>query len=322
MNVTTVLALCIGAAGPAAEPLPVEFVQRPDEVLVTIGGKPAATYVYADRNILRPYFAEVRTLDGVQVTRNHPPVKGKDPTDHATMHPGVWMAFGDISGFDFWRNKARVVHESFVERPRGGRGEGTFAVANRYVAPGDAPGESKRVVCREVCRYSFHVPVASGYLLIWDSTFSAVDGEFYFGDQEEMGLGVRVASPMAVKAGGTMLDGRGRRNERQIWGHASPWCDYNGTVDGRRVGVTIMCDARPFRPSWFHARDYGALVANPFGRRAFGKGPASRVVVEPGRPLRLRYGLYVHSGPTGDIEGKGLDAAFARFVEHASKPPN
>jgi hypothetical protein len=127
-----------------------------------------------------------------------------------------------------------------------------------------------------------------------------------------MGLGVRVASPITVKAGGTILDSVGRKNEREVWGKTADWCDYGGLIDGRRVGVTLMCHPGNFRPSWFHARDYGLLLANAFGRKAFGKGDASKVIVKPGKPLRLRYGVLVHAGPRDSTPDLG--AAYAEYV--------
>ena len=44
-----------------------------------------------------------------------------------------------------------------------------------------------------------------------------------------------------------------------------------------------------------HARDYGFLALNPFGRQAFTKQEPSRVVVKPGESLKLRYGVLVHA---------------------------
>ena len=58
-----------------------------------------------------------------------------------------------------------------------------------------------------------------------------------------------------------------------------------------------------FRKSWFHARDYGLLVANPFGQKAFVKGAASRVEVKPNEPFRLRFGVLIYGGESG----KALD---------------
>jgi len=161
-------------------------------------------------------------------------------------------------------------------------------VRNRYE---QADG---RRVCHEVCRIAFLVRPGR-YLLLWDSTFRA-DREFYFGDQEEMGLGFRVTTPISASNGGTMLDSQGRKNGNGIWGKTADWCDYSGTVDGRKIGITLMCHPGNFRPCWMHARDYGLIVANPFGRKAFTKEAPSRVAVEPGEELRLRYGIMLHNG--------------------------
>ena len=271
------------------EPAPtVGFRGKPGEAVLTVAGKPVATYRYADKKVLRPYLAHVETTGGIQVTRNLPPVEGVDRTDHATMHPGIWMAFGDLDGEDFWRNKGRVVHEAFVEEPTGSPGKGQFAVRNRYERANGEP------VCHEVCRITFLIR-PRGYLLLWDSTFSA-DREFYFGDQEEMGLGLRVATPINVVNGGTIIDSRGRKNGEGIWGKTADWCDYSGTVDGRKIGMTLMCHPANFRSSWMHARDYGLILANPFGRKAFTKGEPSKVIVAPGEELRLRYGVLLHNG--------------------------
>jgi hypothetical protein len=82
---------------------------------------------------------------------------------------------------------------------------------------------------------------------LWDSAFTA-DEPFYFGDQEEMGLGIRVATPMAVESGGTILDAEGRKDGRAVWGNVSDWCDYRGTIEGRSAGLTIFCHPGNFRP--------------------------------------------------------------------------
>ncbi|HOW71050.1 MAG TPA: PmoA family protein [Phycisphaerae bacterium] len=283
----------------ASSPPVVSFQEQSGRIDILADGKPVATYRYADPQIPRPYFAHVRTIGGIQVTRNHPPVADVDATDHDELHPGIWMAFGDLGGSDFWRNKARVVHDGFEQKPAGGRGRGSFAVRNRYLTAGDNGG----TLCRETVRYGVVVRPC-GYLLLWDSTFTS-DKEFWFGDQEEMGLGLRVATLITVKSGGIMLDAKGRRNEAQIWGQPADWCDYSGVIDGHRVGLTVMCDPANFQPSRYHARDYGFVAANPFGRKCFKAGEESKVVVKPGESLRLRYGVLVHESP----ESNTLDPA-------------
>lgn len=291
----------VDAADPASTP--VAFAQGDGRLTAAIDGLPVAVYFYRDDKITRPYFAHVRASNGVQVTRHHPPIEGQDLVDHGTFHPGIWMSFGDISGSDYWRLAARVRHAEFADAPRGGRGKGSFAVRNQYLDQRDP----SKIVCEEVARFTF-MPRPAGYLLLWDSAFFS-DDEFTFGDQEEMGLGFRVATPLRVETSsdeedlppgnGTILDSAGRRNEESVWGNVADWCDYSGTMAGQRVGMTLLCHPENFRPSWFHARDYGLLEANPFGRQAFGKGEKSSIVVKPGEKLRLRYGVLIHAGPAG-----------------------
>lgn len=267
----------------------VTFNSVPGQVSIRVGSTTVADYVYGDPQIPRPYLTNVRTTDGIQVTRNHPPIEGRDRTDHASMHPGIWMSFGDLGGSDFWRNKARVVQKRFVEEPVGRGDEGSFAVENHYL---DGAG---RFVCKEICRYSFHVR-KNGFAIHWNSTFSS-DREFGFGDQEEMGLGVRVATEIAVasKQGGRILDSQGRRNEKEIWGKAARWCDYGGPIDSRFVGITVVPHPDNFRESRWHVRDYGFLTANPFALKAFQLGPEDRQVIKTGEALQLRFVVFIHS---------------------------
>jgi hypothetical protein len=259
----------------------VTFTRGPGRLEIAVGGAPFAVYVYEDPAIPRPYFAHVRAPGGIQVTRTHPPVEGKDATDHATVHPGIWLAFGDLGGADFWRNKGRVRHEHFVGEPA----EGSFTVVNRYEA-------GERLICRETCRVSVRVR-PGGTLLVIDSAFTAAGEGVAFGDQEEMGLGVRVATPLAVRAGGRITNSEGRQNEKGTWGREADWCDYSG----KEGGLLLMPDPGNFKRCWFHARDYGVLVANPFGRKAFTKGEPSRVPLKPGEPFRLRFGVLAHGMP-------------------------
>jgi methane monooxygenase PmoA-like len=169
-----------------------------------------------------------------------------------------------------------------------------------------------KMICREICRIRFqHRP--GGWRLLWDSTFSSDQGVFSFGDQEEMGLGVRVATPLTVKQGGAILNSSDGKNERGTWGKTADWLDYLGKVEGNVVGIMLMADPANFRPSWFHSRDYGLVVANPFGRNAFTKGEKSLVVVKPDERFRLRYGLLIHESPPGRPLNR--EAAYQAFLD-------
>jgi hypothetical protein len=271
----------------------VTFEQKPGELMISIGGKPFASYVYEDEKISRPYFAHVKSSCGIQVTRNYPPQEG-DPKDHATFHPGIWHSFGDISGNDYWRLKSRVEHEMFVEQPKGGPGAGSFTVRNYYMS-----ADGKDRVLAELVKYTILVRPA-GTLLLTNSTFSSETGDFVFGDQEEMGLGVRVNTKFSVQYGkGHITNAEGLKEGEGTWGKASNWVDYSGLVDDKNVGVTIMPDPANFRQSWFHTRDYGLMAANAFGREAMKQGEKSALTVKKGEQFHLGYGVLIYCKPKG-----------------------
>jgi len=285
------LFVAIGSAAFAEAVFRVE--EQPGFLAVHAADQVVLRYVHQDSEIKRPYFCEVHSPAGVQVTRNHPPKEG-DLQDHATYHPGIWVAFGDLSGADSWRGKAAVEHVEFVEQPSEADGKLTFAVRNRYWNPAhDA------AICDEVCRYELSRR-RDAFLLRIDSRFSS-DKEFAFGDQEEMGLGVRLATPLVEKTGtgACITDSDFRTTATAVWGHTSDWCDYSGVIDQKNAGVTLLSHPGNFRRPWWHARAYGLLVANPFGSKAFTGGEPSRIAVAPGKELRLRYEVVIHDGRPG-----------------------
>src|SRR5687768_11021595 len=91
------LVLSVTAASFADQKQRVSIERNDVSLQIRIDGRPLATYVWNDAVVRRPYFAHLHAPNGKQVSRTHPPVEGRDATDHATMHPGLWLAFGDLS---------------------------------------------------------------------------------------------------------------------------------------------------------------------------------------------------------------------------------
>jgi hypothetical protein len=286
-----VLAAVFGAAGNCQGDEGLAVRKESDQLVVTDRGLPVATYVFRDAQIRRPFFAHVHAPGERQVTRRHPPREGEDATDHAAMHPGVWLAFGDLGGSDFWRNVGTVEFVEFAQPPAGEQGVIQWAARFRYRA-------GEQTLCEELARHTIR-KLDGGYLLTFDCTLRG-ERPFAFGDQEEMGLGVRVATPLTVKAGGEIVDSAGRKNEREVWGKVARWVRYSRSIDEVQTGLVILPHPDNFRPSWLHARDYGVLVANPFGQQAFTRGAKSRVEVKPGESLRLRFGIVTFAIPRGE----------------------
>jgi len=170
---------------PTASPWSIE--PQAGKLILKHRGVALTVFHYQDDQCLRPFFSNVRTLSGTQVTRNHPPIPGVDPDDHANMHCGIWLGFGDIDGHDFWRNKARIRHRRFLSEPTLEADRIGFSSEDELIDPqGKSIGSLEQTY--RLTR------IDSGCLLVWQGVFKAGSEPLVFGDQEEMGLGVRVAT--------------------------------------------------------------------------------------------------------------------------------
>jgi putative heme-binding domain-containing protein len=264
----------------------VRFEASEGQVAILINGQIVGTYVHDDPVTLRPFFKNIRTLSGIQVTRNHPPIESVDAGDHASMHPGIWMAFGDISGSDFWRNRARVVHERFITQPSGGKSSGSFSVSNRFET------NDSKLICRQTVTHTIHF-TKGNWQLTYDCAFTAPH-DFYLGDQEEMGLGVRLATPLIEKNGGQLRNSAQQVGAKATWGQPATWCDYSGEIEGKWAGITIMTNNKTPRVPWWHNRNYGLMLANQFGRDAMHQGEKSKTHVKADSTLQLSFTVIIH----------------------------
>ncbi len=305
MNIHASL-ICLWALASGVSAQGLGFTRDNSTLVITHAGKPLGTFVPGKPETPRPHFANLRAPGGTQVTRNQPPVPGQDKDDHATMHPGLWLAFGDISGVDFWRNKGRIEHVGHTQsRIDPVTGIFTFGTESRLLSPTAIPMGTltNRLSLRTL---------PSGHLLIWDATFRAGEKSLVFGDQEEMGFGARLATPLIENNGGVITSSTGKKTARATWGQPADWIDYSGKPDGTPAGITLLASPGNFRPSWWHNRDYGLMVANPFGREAMRRGAKSAVEVKPGETLRLVFGAMLHDGP--GYEPTQAHAEFLRAV--------
>jgi hypothetical protein len=173
-----------------------------------------------------------------------------------------------------------------------------FTAEERYLATDGAE------VCRGTNEFCFIAgetlqPALPGTLLMWSTTLRHADGPLTFGPQHEMGLGIRIATPLVVKGGtGSIVSSHGGRNEAGNWGRIGTWWNYSGTMNGRHAGVLVVVATDNSRPVWSHARDYGFLAVNPTGPPPGGKDvPSLPFTVATGEPLRLKFGVLLHASP-------------------------
>jgi len=287
----------------------VSFTRQASTIHVSIGGKPFTTY-YFDSKFAKAYLQPLRSARGVIVTRGFPiddtipPGHEHDPSLEPHQRP-MYFAHGDIEGYDFWgeevfakyygpeSSKAKygrmVVRD--VDEMRGGPGSGTMR------ATFDLVGADHKPFAEEIQSYTFR----------GDKDSRVIDCEFVIhanhdlvkiGDSKEGTFAIRVAPELEAPRG-HMVDSEGREGEPQIWGRRANWVNYDGVIDGQRLGIAIFDSPRSFRhPTYWHARGYGLFAANPFGLKEFTRDPTQDgSATIPARQLvAFRYRVLIHEG--------------------------
>ena len=288
------------------------FQDLDDRLQIHLGKQRIATYLKRHPKLTRRALVNVTTPSGIQVTRNFPPRKpddidpgyrGEDGIIHPHMHPGIWLGYGDVNGNDYWRLQSKVMFERYTEPPKGERNKGSFSARNVFLRkgvdsralPSSDSNRSSDVVCVETTHYQIE-RVPEGLLIRIEAEYESDDHDFYFGDQEESGLAIRVASPIRVQGGkGTIVNDRAERNGADVWGKEAKWFDYFGTIGDREVGIMVVPDPGNPRPSWLHARDYGVVVTNPFPKQPKERRePYVKTMIKKGETFRLAYAVLIH----------------------------
>ena len=84
-------------------------------------------------------------------------------------------------------------------------------------------------------------------------------------------------------------------------------------IEGKEVGIAIFDHpSNPRHPTWWHARDYGLVAANPFGVNHFEGKPdgSGDMVVPAGKTLSFRYRFLFHEG---DFEKADIQSRYQEF---------
>jgi hypothetical protein len=315
----------------AADPPPRITVHPQEGIEFSWKGHAVGRYVVAPA-APKPHFLSLMGPQGRRLTRGFPMLQDipGESKDHP-HHRAVWFCHGDVipEGLEL-KQKVRGVEgvDFWSESPGHGR------IVCVGVAPSRHEGEHAWVVTRnewrtadgqkildEVRTLHLH-DLGPAYLLSFDIELAASVVPIVFGDTKEGSFAVRVADALTERrqAGGVLENADGRRTEAQCWGRRSAWCDYSGPLEGRTVGLAVLDDpGNPHAACW-HARGYGLLAANPFGRAKSGfpdtRGRTDLVRLGLGERLRLRYGIVVHEG---DAQSGKVAQHYQRFVELARK---
>jgi hypothetical protein len=294
-----------------AEPQPVPRMQAipypHGEVSFQRDGVEIAHY-HAGRDGFRPFVFPVIGPSGRSLTRiGHP----HDPVTHS-HHNSVWMSHQFVNGVNFWEDRSAHIVQLKLERLDDGPATASIETLNAWE---DKDGKTQMTEHR---RTGVQLLDNGEWLLLIDSQLEAPPDAPVTLGQTPFGMcAVRMAKTIGVNdGGGTIRNSEGGVDEAGCFRKPARWVDYSGPITPQASeGITLM--DHPSNPHFpdtpFHVRNdgwMGAALTFP-----------GEIVIEPGKPLRLRYGLYIHAGipPVQALEKQWEEFSHTTFVDFGRK---
>jgi hypothetical protein len=271
--------------------------------------------------VAKPFLWPVNGPGGVPLTRAWPMEKGTPGGSRDHPHQkSAWFCHGDVipEGIELRHHVKDVAGVDFWSE---GPGHGRIICTHlkperdRLMTHNEWRTADGQKVLDEVRRIRLH-DFGDTRLFVFDIDLEASVAPLTFGDTKEGSFGIRINDAIREEKGkGRLENADGKVGEANCWGHLSAWCDYSGPIDGKVVGLAILDDPSNPYPACWHARGYGLMAANPFGREKSGfpamRGRHDLVHVAKGEHLKFRYGLLLHPG---DAKEGRVAEYFKRFV--------
>jgi len=222
-------------------------------------------------------------------------------------HTSLWFAHGSVNGADFWhggKNNAGTVSTVMTVLPSQAAPTPVIRASSVWLNP-------DRTMMADVdTGYGFSVLGDGSRVIDISMAIAPADGveQLVFGDTKEGTMAIRTHPALRLK--GDVATGHCVNSEGQAdfdcWGKRAKWVAYWGVIDGKTCGIAVFDHPTNLRhPTWWHARDYGLIAANPFGIHDFEKGqPAGTgdYTLEAGKTLSLRYRFVFFAGTAEEAD--------------------
>lgn len=299
--------LCLGASVADAQ---VEFKREADAIRVSIAGEWLGDYRITGG--AKPFLAPLRAPGGVPVTRDVDPVANASDHPH---HTSLWYAHGAVNGRDFWRDVPGTGRAALAEVLEVSPGATVGTIRTRQTLL-DADGKTVATDERTLRVYGR----TDRRVLDYEITWIASHGPLHLGATKEGAFGVRVADSMRADGPGggpgKLVNDAGLANG-DVVRHRARWVAFSGPVGDAVFGLAVLDHPKnPHHPTWWLAREYGLIAANPFGGHELADAPEAdcELRVAPGERVTFRYRVIVHRGPTADA---GIEAEWEQFAATA-----
>jgi len=271
--------------------------QADDQVSFQVDGQERLRWHFAPR-YPRPFFFPIIGPSGRSLTRmGHPAAPDHD------HHRSLWWGHHDIGGVNFWEERGgtqQIRQEAWIHYQDGPDEAGIVVRIGWFDA------HKVRLIQQELIAVYRPLEKGEGWLEL-QTTFTPTMDELPLARTNFGFLGLRIAGSMCAHyGGGRLANSEDAKGEKDIFARAAKWVDYSGPIVGETwEGITWFDHpSNPRHPTSWHVRDDGWMSPAFCLREAY--------KLEKKQPLRLRYGLHVHSQ---DVNAKTAATRLKAFAD-------
>ena len=294
----------------------VTITQSEDRLSVLIDGELFTEYIF--RGHSRPLLFPIIGPHGLGMTRSYPIKMGVPGESHDHVHQKpMFFAYGWVNGINFFAETptaGKTMHDKLLKVESGSK-RGLIRTTNNWIAP------DGKIVCTDTRTLSFQA-LPGGRAIDWEITLHASHGDVTFRDDKHGIMAIRMHPNLrldnAPKSGVTTANGQAVNSEgvsgKAVFGKRAKWIDYWGKIDDKMVGIAIFDHpTNPRHPTWWMARGYGYVAADPFGAHSIGGEPPGTgdMTIKAGEAITLRYRFVFHPG---DPKQAKVDEQFRQYV--------
>ena len=272
----------------------ISIVRENGKLIIRAGDDLFTQYIYKDAKRSKPVLYPVIGPLETPLTRKYPLEEKSEgeESDHP-HHASLWYTHGDVNGVDFWaigKNKGKIIHQEFLEI------KGNSFTSSNFWKDGEG-----KTICQDQRTLSFYEFDQNERAIDIEITLMATVEDLVLGDTKEGSMGIRMAPEFRLRgkvARGSCLNSEGIVG-KSIWGKRASWVSYWAKFDKQNMAISIFDHpSNPRHPTWWHARDYGLVAANPFGQHDFERKPKGTgdMKLSLGEKVSFKYGFLFHLG--------------------------
>lgn len=265
-------------------------------VKVMVEGKHFTTYTLGLNNE-KPIFFPVYSPKGNMINRGWPMIQDLPGERHDHVHhQSLWFTYGEVNEVDFWGEPKKPERNGKIVPTKlktvdGKNVAGMVAYADWIMPDGS-------VVLKEENEIFFY-KMENYRAMDFTIKLTAQDNEVHFDDTKEGMFGIRVTPSLKEDSLGQYINSDSLVGKDACWGKRAAWLALIGPVKDETITLAIFNHPESINfPCFWHARGYGLMSANPFGRKAYTKGKEEPLglILESGKSIVFKARVMIYSG--------------------------